>query len=327
MKRRHFLCAAAVLLAQRAACAASSAAQRRVGVLSGGTRSPGALGIIDAMRGKLHEYGWIEGKTVAYELMWADGDGGRFADLARELVRRKVDVIVAPSSDAALAAQSSTATIPIVMVWSVEPIRLGLIKSYAHPGTNVTGLTTEAGSTIIAKYLDLLTQALPDLSQVAVLRNATSAMQRRILLEMPEIASARNLQVLDFPVRTPDEFAPAFARMSAARAGALIVLADPLFYAHRSDLAALARARRLPSMSSVHEFVESGGLLRYIVDHLDLWRRSATYVHKLLLGADPAVLPVEQPARFELVVNLQTARAIGLALPPSILLRASKVIE
>lgn len=279
------------------------------------------------MRHKLRDYGWVEGQTIAYELLWAQGDSGRYAEMARALVRRGADVIVAPSADAALAARSATATIPIVMVWVVEPIRLGLVKSYAQPGGNVTGLTTEAGSTIVAKYLDLLAQAIPGLSRVAAMRNATSLVQQQIVRDMVAAGHVRGAEVADFPVHGPDDFGPAFRRLVDERIGALVVLADPLFYAHRRELAALARAHRLPTMSSVHEFVESGGLLRYIVDHLHLWQRAASFVDRLLRGADPRTLAVEQPSRFELVVSLQTARAIGLELPQSILLGASKVIE
>lgn len=264
---------------------------------------------------------------MAYELLWAEGNHQRYPEMARELVRREADVIVAPSADAALAAQGATATIPIVMIWPLEPIRLGLIKSYARPGGNVTGLTTEAGSAIVVKYFDLLTQALPGLKRVAVLWNETSGVQREVLEDMRQTARAQGVRVVPVAVRAPEDFVPAFSRMSEERADALIILADTLFYAHRARLAALALAHRLPAMSSVVDFVESGGLMRYIVAHEDLWRRAAVYVDKILRGADPATLPVEQPNKFELVINLRTARSLGLNLPQSLLVRADRMIE
>lgn len=325
--RRRFLLAWAAIVTPLAARAQPPDRTRRIGILSGGRSTPDSLGVIDALQRELHKRGWVEGRTVAYELLWADGDHARYAEMALELLRRKVDVIVAPSADAALAAQRATTTVPIVMIWPVEPIRLGLIKSYARPGGNLTGLTTEAGSTIVVKYFDLLAQALPGLSRVAVLWNATSHVQRGVLEDMQQPARAHGVQIVPIAVRTPEELAPAFERMSGERAGALIILADPLFFPHRDQLAALALAHRLPAMSSVVGFVESGGLMRYIVAHDDLWRRAAPYVDRLLNGADPATLPVEQPNKFELVVNLRTARALGVDLPRSILVRADKVIE
>lgn len=282
---------------------------------------------MDILRHRLSEFGWIEGHDVAYELLWAENDYGRYPHMVRELIRRRVDVIVAPSADAALAAQQATATIPIVMVWALEPIRLGLIRSYARPGGNVTGLTTEAGYTIVEKYVDLLVQALPGLKRVAVLWNATSRVQRDVLGDMHDAARTHGISVLGVAVRARHDFETAFSRMAEEHAGALLILADPLFYTHRARLAELARAHRLPAMSSVADFVESGGLMRYIVAHHELWRRSAAYVDRVLRGVDPATLPVEQPRTFELVIHLGTARAIGLELPPAILVRADKVID
>ena len=328
VRRRQFLTASGALLAAPLARAQQQGKVYRIGFL--GTTAPTAEAqkINEPLRRGLHERGWIEGRNIAYEFRWAEGKSERFPEMVRELVRLKVDVIVAPSEDAALAAKTETQTTPIVTIYPLDPIRLGLIKSYAHPGGNVTGLTYEAGSqTTLGKGLDLLSQAVPGLSRVAVLWNPASPQSDRWLKEMQEPARELRLEVIPSGVRAPEEFGPAFARMSKDRAGALVILADPMFYLHRAPLAELAVRHRLPTLSVLVAWPEMGGLMTYQVDLLDLYARAAVYVDKILRGANPAELPVEQPTKFELVVNLKTARALGLKIPRPLLIRADRVIE
>jgi len=247
--------------------------------------------------------------------------------MAAELVQRRVDVIVAPLAAQALAARKATATIPIVTVAVTDPVKLGLIESYARPGSNVTGVTTEAASAIVLKYFELLREAIPGLERVGVLLDANQRSLAQYLDEIEAPVRALGIQMLRLAVRGPDEIGAAFPHMTKERAGALIVLAGPLFFEHRERIAKLAIERRLPIMSSVVGLVEAGGLMRYIADYYELWRLAARYVDAILHGADPAGLAVEQPTHFALTVNLRTARALGLTLPQSILIRADKVIE
>jgi putative ABC transport system substrate-binding protein len=325
MRRRGFLLAFGAMVVTREAGAQTPGRVRRVGVLLGGKAGPETLKAVDVMRAQMRERGWIEGTHILYELRWAEGDSQRYPAMAEELVRLKCDLIVAPSADAALAARNATAAIPIVTVFVTDPVRHGLVRSYARPGGNVTGMTTEAGSTIIAKYLDLLKQAIPRLKRVGLLWNASSNVQAQYLKDFAMPARTLGVELLTYGVRETGELA--FARMAQEHAGALIVLADPLFFANRERIAELALRYRTPTMSSVVGLVEAGGLMRYIADFYDLWRRSARYVDEILRGADPAELAVEQPARFELVLNLRTARALGLTLPQSLLIRSDRVIE
>jgi putative ABC transport system substrate-binding protein len=327
MRRRGFLLAFGAMVVAREAGAQTPGRVRRIGVLLGGKAGPETLKAVDVMRAQMRERGWIEGKHIVYELRWAEGDYQRYPAMAEELVRLKCDLIVAPSADAALAAKNATAAIPIVTVFVTDPVRHGLVRSYARPGGNVTGMTTEAGSTIIAKYVDLLKQAIPRLQRVALLWNTSSNVQAQYLKDFATPARTLGVELLTYGVREAGELEPAFARMAQERAGALIVLADPLFFANRERIAELALRYRIPAMSSVVGLVEAGGLMRYIADFYDLWRRSVRYVDEILRGADPAELAVEQPARFELVLNLRTARALGLTLPQSLLIRADRVIE
>lgn len=326
MKRRTFLTGAAALLASPSAIGQSTRVYR-VGLMNGGAPSPDTMQFVDAVRGRLRESGWVEGQNIAYELQWSKGDVSRLPRMATELVRAGVDVIVAPSSDAVIAAKQATGSIPIVMVFAINPVGQGLIASYARPGGNVTGMTTEAGSGIVAKYLDILRETIPSLRRVAVLWNTTSPVQREVLRDMEQPAATLRLEVRGYGARALEDFAPAFARMAEEGCGALIILADSFFFQHRALLAQLALKHRLPAMSSVRDFVEEGGLMRYIADLLNLYRSAAGYVDRILRGAKPAELPVEQPTKFDLVINLKTARTLGLAIPQAVLLRANRVIE
>ena len=327
MERRAFLTIAAAVLTASRARAQQAVRIYRVGYLAGGAPSADTLKFVDAVRGRLRESGWVEGRNIAYDLQWADGDSGRLPRMAAELVRLGVDVIFAPSTDAAMAAKQATSRIPIVMVYPINPVGQGLVASYARPGGNVTGMTTEAGSTIVAKYFDLLRETIPGLRRVGVFWNTTSPMQRRVLEDMEQPAATLRLDVRGYGARAPEDFAAVFARMAEERCGAVIILADTLFFQNRAQLAQLALEHRLPAMSSVYGFVEAGGLMRYIADLMGLYRSAAGYVDQILRGANPSELPIQQPTKFDLIVNLKTARALGLTIPQAILLRADRLLE
>jgi putative ABC transport system substrate-binding protein len=277
----------------------------------------------------LRDRGWIEGKNLQIEQRWAEGKVERLPGLAGELVKAKVDVIVVGLPDAALAAQRATSTIPIVTVLVTDPIRLGLIKSYARPGGNITGLSYEAGTSVGVKHLDLLKQAVPRLSRVAILWNPGSPTNREWVqdIEMAAAAKSLNLELRPVAAQSADEFEAAFDRMKNEGAQALLILADSMFFFHRTRLAQLALARRLPTSSSLLDFAELGGFLGYYVDIPDSYRRAVPYIDKLLKGSRPEDLPVEQPTKFLLVVNLKTAKALGMAIPTAIRIQAERVIE
>jgi len=267
-------------------------------------------------------------RALVYEIRYAAGKAERYPALVNELIRLKVDLIIAPSEDGAVAARAATRTIPIVMIYPLDPIRLGLIESYAHPGGNVTGLTYEAGSqTAIGKELELFKEAVPGISRVAVLWNPTSAQSERWLNETYDPARALGLEILPAGAGNPKDIEPAFARMAEAHADALFISADPMLYLHRAQLANLAVRHRLPTFSVLYRFPQMGGLMSYEVDIPALYARATDYIDKILRGANPAELPVEQPTKFILTVNLKTAKAIGITIPQSILLRADQMIE
>jgi putative ABC transport system substrate-binding protein len=246
-------------------------------------------------------------------------------DLAAELVRLKVDLIFAPTPLAALAAQKATSTIPIVTSFGSDPVQLGLVASLGRPGGNITGLTSMSDE-LSAKQLELLKETVPRVSRVAVLWNRAHAGYTLALRSVQGAAQTLRVQ-LQIRETRPDEFDTAFAAMTKERAGALLVLPGPVFFHHRTRLADLAAKHRLPAMFWSREFVEAGGLMAYGASLADLSRRAATYVDKILKGAKPADLPVEQASKFEFVINLKTAKALGLTIPQSILIRADEVIQ
>jgi putative ABC transport system substrate-binding protein len=249
-------------------------------------------------------------------------------DLAAELVRLKVDLIVASAgTQAATAARNATETIPIVMIAVRDPVGTGLIASLARPGGNVTGVSGSAGLEWVAKQLELLKETVPKIRRVAILSNPTNAYHQLAVRELNVAARSLGVQLQLLEARGPDEFDGAFAAMAKERVGALLVLSDAMFSAHRTRLADLAARSRRPAAYGVSESVEAGGLMSYGPSFLDLYRRAATYVDQILKGAKPAELPVEQPTKFELVINMKTAKALGLTIPQSVLLRADHVIE
>lgn len=274
----------------------------------------------------LRELGYVEGKNIAIEYRFAAGRADRFRDLAAELVRLNVDLIVVASAPAIEPTKNTTKTIPIVMAQSEDPIGSGFVASLARPGGNVTGLSTLSPE-LSGKRLELLKEAVPKLSRVAVLWNAANPVAALQLRETEVAARALGVQLQSLEVRGPNDLEPAFSAMARGRAEALVVLPDLMFFDHQRRLADLTAWSRLAVIYEEREFVEAGGLMAYGPNYKDLFRRAAAYVNKILKGAKPADLPVEQPTRFELVINLSTARALGLTIPQSLLVRADAVIQ
>jgi putative ABC transport system substrate-binding protein len=278
----------------------------------------------------LRERGYIQGQSLIIECRFTEGRGERAPALAAELVRLKVDLLVADGTNQVRAAQQATSGIPIVMHGVIDPVGRGLVASLAHPGGTVTGLTEDTGLEILGKYLELLTEAVPTVSRVATLRHAGSVLDPATSSWEKSIeAAARVLGVTlqSYRVQDPGELAGAFAAMTKARAGALLVVPSSFFDVHKQRIIDLATRSRMPTMYPDGAFVEDGGLMAYAVSQLDIRRRLAVYVDRILKGAKPGDLPVEQPTKFELVINLKTAKTLGLTIPPSLLMRADEVIE
>ena len=289
--------------------------------------APDVSRILEAFRQGLRELGYVEGQNIEIEWRFAEGRFERFPDLVAELVRLKVDVIVTVTNSGAQAAKQATSTIPIVVAAGGDLVAAGLAASLARPGGNITGLTLTAGPEIAGKQLELLKLAVPKVSRVAVLRNPATLGHALMVRETEVAARALGLQLQVLEAGGPDEFGRAFLAMTRERAGALLVLQDGMFFFHRTRLADLAAKSHLPAMYAFREFVDAGGLMAYAANLADSFRRSATYVDKILKGAKPGDLPVEQPTKFELVINLKTAKALGLKIPQSVLIRADQVIQ
>ncbi len=279
-----------------------------------------------AFRQGLRDLGYMEGQDIAIEYRYAEGRPERLPDLAAELVRLKVDIIVAESTPASLAAKQATATIPIVMTIVADPMATGLVSSLARPGGNITGMSLQFPE-LAAKRLQLLQEVVPKVSRVAVLWNPDNAYIALVMKETEAAARVLGVRLESLEVRAPDDFERAFQVATRRRAGALLVLDDFLTVLHHTRIAALAVKSRLPSMAGVTEFAKAGGLMVYGANLPDISRRAATYVVKILKGAKPADLPIEQPTKFELVINLKTAKALGLTIPQSVQIRADEVIQ
>ena len=307
----------------RAAYAQTPAKARRVGLVM--TTTPVAASHITAAFAEgLRELGHIEGKNLVLEYRWAESHPERFPELVADLVRQRVDVIVASSQAPALAAKQATQTIPIVMVNARDPVEVGLVASLARPGGNVTGLSQQLTPEIQAKQLQLLREMLPKGSQVVVLRSQSTTVRLR---EYETAGQALGLRVKVVEVRSRDDLGRAFAAMARDRVDALLVPGDTFFFTERQHVAELAREHRLPGIYSTREFTEAGGLMSYSARLTEQFRRAAFYVDKILRGASPATLPVESPSQYELVINLKTAKTLGLTIPQSLLLRADEVIQ
>jgi putative ABC transport system substrate-binding protein len=328
MERRRFLI---ISLAWTAVAPLAVEAQQiravpRIGFIEAGALSTNRH-FLDAFRQGLRDLGYVEGRNIKVEDRWADGRSERFPALLDELIRLRVDVIVQASSDGALAAKRATKTIPVVF-WGVsDPVGLGLVSSLAHPGGNMTGLTLAFEEGLAGKWLEMFKQTVPAASQVAVLGNPDSPGLARRSTEMVRSATQLRLSLVELPVRSVDDLGGAFATMAKMHIDGLIVVTDPLTLRHRMPIVQSAAKARIPAVYSFGEFARAGGLMAYGPSVPDLARRAATYVDKILKGAKPADLPVEQPTKFELIINVKTARALGLTIPPSLLARADQVIE
>ena len=295
----------------------------RIGVLSS---SPPTTRLSELLRQSLRDLGFVEGLNLSIEWRNAEGKAERFDDLAAELVRLQVEVIVATTPGTVFAAKRATTSIPIVMVNTPDPVQLGLVASLGRPGGNVTG-TTSLSVDLSIKQLELLKEAVPRVSQIAVLWNPSNPWHPLAVKGIETGARSLGVQLQILEVRSPEDFNNAFAAMTRDRSGAALVLADPMTFTHRTRLAALATKHRLPTMYGLREHTEVGGLMSYWADSTDLYRRTGVYVGRILKGAKPADLPVEQPMKFEFVINLRTAKALGLRIPPSLLLRVDHVVE
>ena len=281
---------------------------------------------LEGFRQGLRDLGWVEGQNIVVEYRWAQGRFDRLPGLAEELVRLKVDVIVAPTSIYTGAAKRATSTIPIVFVSHADPIGSGHVVNLARPGANITGLTIIMSETM-AKSLELLKAAVPGLARVAVLWDPATPSHGPGVKVVAAASQALGLRLQTLAVRSATEFDNTFAAISNERGGGVLVLSTPLFMGGARRLAELAMTYKLPTMFGPREHAEAGGLLSYGPDRADLYRRAATYVDKILKGAKPGDLPVQQATKFELVINLKTAKALGLTIPPSLLGRADEVIR
>jgi putative tryptophan/tyrosine transport system substrate-binding protein len=313
--------ALSVLVAPPASDARQAEKVFRVGFL-GSVPPP----ILEAFRQGLHALGWVEGQNLVIEHQSAAGKEDRLPDLAAALVRLQVDIIVAPGPVAIRAAKQATTTIPIVMVGTSDPVALGLVASLARPGGNLTGLTVAAWPELAGKWLELLKESAPGISRVAVLWDATGG---SFPSSSPLEAAARSLgvQVQRLEVRGPDAFDRVFQTAIQGRAQALIVLTTPMLHVHQARIVDFAAVHGLPAIAYFRDFAEAGGLMAYGPNLPELFRRAASYVDKILKSAKPGDLPVERPMKFELVINLKTAQALGLTIPPTLLFQATDAIR
>jgi putative ABC transport system substrate-binding protein len=324
MDRRAFLAGAAALLAAPLGAEAQQAPAKvaRIGYVS---LRPGPTHLDEAFQRGLRELGYVEGQNISVEYRYADWNPNRVSALAEELVRLNVDIIVSVGGNvAALAVKKVVKAIPVVFT-SGDPVAIGIVARLDRPGANLTGvnlLTTELNP----KRLELLRAAIPGVARVAVLANP-AAPNAKVLGDLHAAARSLGVKLQVVDARSPQEIDQAFSAMVRERAGALLVLANPMFLAERERIAGLVSKNRLPAIFEQSEFAEAGGLLSYGASIADMYRRLATYVDKILKGAKPGDLPVEQPTKFELVINLKTAKALGLTIPPSLLARADQVIE
>lgn len=325
MDRRHAVLALLALgLAPRAAEGQTAAKVYRIGFL---WDSPAAFpDAIEAFRQGLRDLGYVEGRNVTIEFRWAEGKPERMRELAQELVRLKVDVIIAPSSIYTGAAKRATATIPIVFLSHADPLGSGHVASLGHPGGNITGVSLMMTETNV-KGLELFKEAVGTLSHVGVIWDPATPSHRPGLKAVETAGPSLGLRILSVPVRSATEYEGAFSTMIRERADGVLVLSTPLFIAGATSLAELALRHKLPSLFGPKHHVLAGGLMSYSPDRPTMFRRGAIFVDKILKGAKPADLPVEQPTKFELVINLRTARAIGLTIPKSVLTRTDELIQ
>src|SRR3989338_7356674 len=326
MKRRDLLAAAGVLVVAPLAARAQQAARvPRVGFLGNSTAAL-EVNLVGPFREGLRDLGYVEGRNVLIEYRWAEGKYERFPALIAELAALKVDVIVTAGTPASLAVKKAAPSIPLVMVAVGDPIGVGLVASLARPGGNITGLTSISAE-LEGKRLELLREVIPKLSSIAVLWNPKNAFHAIENKEVESAAAALRMKVLYLGVEAQEHIGNAFAQILKERPGALLVLADRVFLHNRALIMDFAAKHRLPGVYAYLELVEAGGLMSYGPSYADMHRRAATYVDKILKGAKPADLPVQRPIKFELVINLKAAKALGLTIPPNVLARADRVIR
>ena len=328
MRRRDFIMfLAGAMAAWPLAARAQQKTMPVIGVLYAGSPSASSGPFMGAFRQGLREAGYIEGQNVAIEYRWADGNYDRLPALAADLVGRKVDLIMANSPPSALAAKSATSTIPIVFRHGGDPVGDGLVASLARPGGNLTGVSQLGDEGLTAKRLELLSELVPRAGVIALLVNPSSSTGERVIQEVQQAARAKGLQLHVLKASSESEIDTVFDSLSQLRAGALVVGADPFLTSRREQLVALASRRAVPSIYMWREFVASGGLISYGPSLTSAFRLVGHYAGKVLKGAKPADLPVQQNTTFELVINLKTAKALGLTIPPSVLGRADQIIE
>ena len=297
----------------------------RIGLLDYGAPSPSGEARWNALRERLRELGYAEGRDVSFEVRWANGHGDRLSVLAAEMVERKIDVIVTVTTEAALAIRSVTRVIPIVTATGGDPVVAGLAASLARPGGNVTGVTS-LNRNLNGKRLELLKQMLPHATRVAMMRDPDNRSSTVTVKDAESLGRSLGLAVQSFDLR-PDAFDSAFTAMKRARVQAIVMADNTPFLGVRQHLADLAISHRLPVIASAREYAEAGAVMSYGTDYPDLFRRAAGYVDRILRGAKPAEMPIEQPTKFELVINLKTARALGLTIPAQISGRADEMIQ
>jgi len=313
------------LLAASLAAEAQPSKKVRIGYLSGNPPSD-TKDAFDAFQTKLHALGYIEGQNLLFEARYADGRYERLPQLAADLVRLKVDVIFAYGTPGSLAAKNATRVIPIVFAPVSDPVLAGLVATLTRPGGNVTGVTLN-NPELSAKRVSLLKEAVPAASRVVVLANPDFAPSPSLVAETRRGARVLGMQIQVLEIRQPQELAKAFGTMAAGKTHAVVILPDPMFIAERRRIVELAATSRISAMYHLRQFVEAGGLMSYGADYVEAFQQGALLVDKILKGAKPADLPVEQPWRFPLVINLKTAKALGLTIPQPLLLRADQVVE
>ena len=315
--RRLFL-AAGMLFVARVAQPQPVSRPHRIGLLG--------AGMPNTMQQTLNALGYVEGRNVVFEVRSPEGRSERIDALALDLVRLKVDVIIAGNPNAVMSAKRATSTIPIVMMHTPDPVQLGFVSNLARPGGNITGVTTLSVD-LSLKQLELLKDAVPRVTQVALLWNPYNPWHPMTVKSLQASSGSLGFKLQVLEVRGPEDFDGAFRAMTTARTQAVLVLADPMTFFHRRLLADLAIQHRLPMMGSLPDYAEAGSLLSYWADTTDVYRRAASYVDRILKGAKPGDLPIEQPTKMELVANLKTARILDIVLPQSMLVRADRVIE
>ena len=328
MDRRRFLLTAlaGVLATPLAAEAQQPYKMARVGYLEFGSAAPGTPHL-EAFRRGLRELGWLEGQNIATEVRYAEGRQDRLAEFAADLVRLKVDVIFASATPAALAAKQATTTIPIVIGFVADPVGSGLVPRLARPGGNITGWTHLAGLELNAKRLEILKEAIPEAARIGALWNPANPIHEPSLRVIEAAAQRLKVQLHPKGVQDPHELEGAFSAMAQERLQGLTVPPDGMFLVHRARIIELAAKHRIPTMYGVRELAQAGGLMAYGVNLPEMYRHGALFVDRILRGAKPGNLPVERPTKFELMINLKTAKALGLTIPPSLLLRADQIIE